>query len=217
MDFVSLRDRLRELDLNTWDVIRKAADAGDPEAQFVLGTYFSMGDNKECARWLKAAARQGHPEANFYLVITWFDKEWRVYTREGGRISEKRRRRLLRAAELGSPAAQHLLAQYFASGRSGFAKDWAKARSLYLQAAAGGNGRAQARAGWMMVLGEGGQVERDEGFALMEAVVNGARTFEAENAAELLSALYSGNCSLPADPEKSAHWAGQKARLPSKN
>jgi ankyrin repeat protein len=215
MDFVSLRHRLRELDFETWEVIREAAKAGDSEAQYLMGTrvYFSMGDNRECARWLRAAAKQGHPEANFYLFITWFDKGWRIYTREGGRIGEKRRRRLLRAVELGSPSAQCRLGHYLTANRYGFKKDWTKARALYLQAASGGNAEAQSRAGWMMVLGEGGPVEKEAGFALLEEVAHGQHTFHAEHAADLLAALYSGRYGLPADPDKAGQWVREKERL----
>jgi uncharacterized protein len=51
---------------------RKAADQGDPVAQFLLGGQYATGqgvarDYAEALLWFQKAAEQGHPAAKFYL------------------------------------------------------------------------------------------------------------------------------------------------------
>jgi DNA-directed RNA polymerase specialized sigma24 family protein len=56
-------------------ILRAGAEAGDPEAQFRLGSILAHGaedrpaDAAEAARWCEAAARQGHGKAQFNLGL----------------------------------------------------------------------------------------------------------------------------------------------------
>ena len=55
-------------------VIRARAEAGDAEAQCMLGTMYTLGngvplDKKEAAKWYRMAADQGHAGAQFSLGL----------------------------------------------------------------------------------------------------------------------------------------------------
>lgn len=72
-----MRERLDELDSETWKAIRRAARDGNAEAQFLLGFRFNFGSlsSRGCEKWLTAAAAQDHPEALRYLAQTEFRPE----------------------------------------------------------------------------------------------------------------------------------------------
>ena len=53
---------------------RKAAERGDADAQFMLGTFYENGegvpqDYAEAVKWLRKAAEQGHAEAEMMLIL----------------------------------------------------------------------------------------------------------------------------------------------------
>ena len=57
MDFKRLRDRLHEIESETWDTIRNAAKDGDAEAQYMIGSMYYFGQGKpknlrKSAEWL---------------------------------------------------------------------------------------------------------------------------------------------------------------------
>lgn len=116
-----------------------AAQAGDAQAQFVLGTKLLLGAGglakkpDEAFKWLTKAAEQGHAGAQANLA--------HMYAKGiGVARSDKEALRLLRsAAEKGNPEAQTNLGLWYEKGFGGVPKDQAMAVSLYRKASAQGN------------------------------------------------------------------------------
>ena len=213
MDFVSLRDKLHELDSATWKAIRKAAKEGNAEAQFLLGYRVSYGrfSARGCKKWLTAAAAQDHPEAVRLLAQIDFEASpltWgtQVYT-------EERRELLTRAAELGSPGAQRDLAVCFVWGEPPFEQDWAMARYWYYRAAQLGHQESQIAVGSMMIQGDGGPLNVTEGLELIETAAAGPDLTCARDAARHLADLYKGGRGLEHNPEKAAEWKKRSEAL----
>lgn len=113
---------------------------------------------------------------------------------------------MFRAAELGSVEAQRDLPVCFAVGSSLLPQDWAQARDWYKRAADNGNQDAQVTVGSMMIQGDGGPVEVDEGVRFLESVARGGDADCAGSAASQLWRYYSGHSDLLADPDKAAGW-----------
>ena len=205
MNFVSLRERLDELDSETWKTIRRAAKEGNGEAQFLLGIRFHFGSlgSRGCENWLTAAAAQDHPEALRCLAQTEFRPELSWSTCP---TTEKGRKLLIRAAELGSIKAQRDLAVCYVWGEHPFETDWAQVRYWYLRAAEQGDQESQIAVGSMMVQGDGGPVNQAEGLLLLETAVSGPDPKEALAAARQLAWYYTGAYGVPVDAQKAAEW-----------
>ena len=180
MEFASLRDKLDQLDSQTWKAIRKAAKAGNAEAQFLLGyrvNWASFG-HRGCKKWLEAAAAQDHPEAVRLLAQIDFDPDnfsWGTLVH-----TEERRALLTRAAELGSTGAQRDLAVCYVWGEPPFEQSWIMARYWYREAALRGHQESQVVTGSMMIRGDGGPVCVDEGLSFLEKAANGPDTVRRE-------------------------------------
>ena len=117
-----LRPRLREL-----------ASAGSAEAQYRLGRVVT--DAAEAARWVEAAARQGHPEACHTLA---------VFLREGRGLPsdlEGSFRWCQTAAQAGVRAAQHDLGYMYVAG-IGVSANREEARRWYERAADQGDAQS---------------------------------------------------------------------------
>ena len=79
MDPPDFTARIKQLlDSEKYDQVaeyaRPLADAGDADAQFLLGyLYFTGGDVEwsESEKWLRAAAARGHAYAMYYLSHLW--------------------------------------------------------------------------------------------------------------------------------------------------
>ena len=87
---------------------KKAAEAGDPEAQVLLGICYYFGDGiprdvEEAARWYRKAAEQGHAEAQCRLGLC-YDAGTGVLQDKAEAMEWYRR-----AAEQGHPDALHLV------------------------------------------------------------------------------------------------------------
>ena len=116
-----------------------AAQAGDAQAQFALGTKLFLGAGglakkpDEAFKWLTKAAEQGHAGAQANLA--------HLYAKGMGVArDDKEALRLLRsAADKGNPAAQTNLGMWYEKGFAGLPKDQAMAVSLYRKATAQGN------------------------------------------------------------------------------
>ncbi len=101
-------------DLNL-EAIMKAAESGDPEAQFRLGCLFDSGrlvrqDAKQAAHWYGRAAESGHPHGQF---------NYAEVLREGAGVaqsSELAFERYEKAALQGHARAQYNLAMMYATG-----------------------------------------------------------------------------------------------------
>lgn len=115
------------------------AEAGDPQAQFQLGSYYLEGDEKnpeQAEYWYTKAAEQGHAQAAMKLV--------EIYGEKVSEDSNKQFAWMERAAENGDATAQFTLGFYFENGLQ-FAnipivrKDIDKALEWYEKAACGQN------------------------------------------------------------------------------
>jgi TPR repeat protein len=119
------------------------AESGDPEAQYRLGTLRLRGASisEEVAYdWIEKAAKQNHPDALYY---------WASHCRP------RESALIIKAAELGSTKAQHLLGVYYATGDSGYPKNEQEAVKWYKLAAEAGDSDAQHNLGTMLLYGEG--------------------------------------------------------------
>ena len=142
------------------DLLRGPASAGSAEAQYLLGyLYFTSAnvDANESRQWLERAAAQQHADALFHL------SNWNEDGTTGPPDSEHRRALLLRAGELGSLQAQRDLGCYYAIGEAGFPLDPSLGRLWYSRAAERGHADAQFNYGVMLIFGEGGPAEPDNG------------------------------------------------------
>ena len=145
MDYRALRNNLLEINDETWKRIEVAAEAGDSEAQYLLGSclYDTRLERDDCEKWLRAAAAQEHPEA--------------LYSR-------------------------------------------------YLKSAEQGHQEGQTAGGSMLVRGDGGPANVEEGLALIELATKGPSFKEAQAAALELALHYSGAYGVEPNLEKEAKW-----------
>jgi len=152
-------------------IVRPLAEAGNSEAQYLLGyLYFTPVeiDKEEARRWLTRAAAQNHPQACYWLAC--MGNEWVFCAPE----SEGQCHLLIRSAELGHAQAQRDLGCYYATGEGGFPLDEKQGRYWYGRAAEQGHVDAQYNYGSMVLLGEGGPKDIEEGWAwIRRAAANG--------------------------------------------
>ena len=158
--------------------IRKAAKAGNAEAQFRLGVMYGNGDgvpldHDEARYWFEKAIAQGHESALITLA-------WMYANGTGVEIDEGRARALyLEAARRGSAKAQYVVATMYRFAQYGLDKDMAEAVKWYLKAADQGMPTAQLALGKLLMEGKG--VVRDDAAALQWlslAHVNGSKRAE---------------------------------------
>lgn len=158
--------------------IRKAAQAGNAEAQFRLGVMFGNGDGvaldyAQAESWFGKAAAQGHENALITLA-------WMYANGTGVDVDEERARELyLEAARRGSAKAQYVVATMYRFAQYGLSKDMAAAVDWYMKAADQGMATAQFALGKMLMEGKG--VVQDEAAALQWlslAHVNGSKRAE---------------------------------------
>ena len=158
--------------------VRRAAKAGNAEAQFRLGVMYGNGDGvgldyDQARTWFEKAAVQGHENALITLA-------WMYANGTGVDIDEDRAREFyLKAAEHGSAKAQYVVGTMYRFAQFGAKKDMAKAVNWYLKAANQGMATAQFALGRMLMEGKG--VMRDDAAALQWlslAHVNGSKRAE---------------------------------------
>ena len=158
--------------------IRKAAKAGNAEAQFRLGVMYGNGDgvvldHQQALAWFEKAVAQGHENALITLA-------WMYASGTGVEADEARARELyLEAARRGSAKAQYVVATMYRFAQYGVAKDMQAAIDWYLKAADQGMPTAQFALGKMLMEGKG--VLRDDAAALQWlslAHVNGSKRAE---------------------------------------
>ena len=164
--------------LRAESAIRKAAKAGNPEAQFRLGVMYGNGDgvaldHAQACEWFEKAAAQGHENSLITLA-------WMYANGTGVDVDEDRSRELyLAAAELGSAKAQYVVATMYRFAQYGVEKDMALAVDWYLKAADQGMPTAQLALGKLLMEGKG--VMQDDNAALQWlslAHVNGSKRAE---------------------------------------
>jgi len=158
--------------------VRKAAKAGNPEAQFRLGVMYGNGDGvgldyEQARAWFEKAIAQGHENATITLA-------WMYANGTGVEVDEQRACDLyLEAARRGSAKAQYVVATMYRFAQYGLAKDMAAAVHWYLKAADQGMPTAQLALGKLLMEGKG--VTQDDAAALQWlslAHVNGSKRAE---------------------------------------
>ncbi len=143
--------------------VRKAAKAGNAEAQFRLGVMYGNGDgvaldHAQAVEWFERAAGQGHENALITLA-------WMFANGTGVDVDEDRARVLYQqAADRGSAKAQYVVATMYRFAQYGVEKDMPKALDYYLKAADQGMPTAQFALGKMLM--EGKHVMQDDAAAL---------------------------------------------------
>jgi TPR repeat protein len=132
---------------------RKAAEQGQPRAQFNLGISFANGlgvaqDYDEAFKWYRKAAEQGYPEAQFNLGIS--------YARGQGVPPDYAEavKWCVKAAEQGFPSAQYTIGSWYEKGKLGFSQDCVKAAKWYRNAAEQGDLDTQYALGALYYTGD---------------------------------------------------------------
>lgn len=155
--------------------LRKAAESGNPEAQFRLGVLYGNGegvelDHDKAMGWFKQAARQGHESALITMA-------WMYANGAGVAVDEQKARELyLMAADHGSAKAQYVVGTMYRFAQFGATQDLPKALHYYTASANQGFATAQFALGKILL--EGKQVEKDDITALqwlMLAEANGSK------------------------------------------
>jgi len=158
--------------------VRKAAKAGNAEAQFRLGVMYGNGDGvgldyEQARAWFEKAIVQGHENATITLA-------WMYANGTGVEVDEQRARELyLEAAGKGSAKAQYVVATMFRFAQYGLKKDMEAAVQWYVKAADQGMPTAQFALGKLLMEGKG--VMQDDAAALQWlslAHVNGSKRAE---------------------------------------
>ena len=133
--------------------LRASAEAGAPEAQFILGGLYLTGvgvppDAAEAVAWYRRAAEQGHARAQYNIGAMY--AEGRGVPPDAAEAVAWYRR----AAEQGDATAQSNLGAMYAEGR-GVPPDAAEAVAWYRRAAEQGDATAQYNLGGMYREGRG--------------------------------------------------------------
>ncbi|AYV49189.1 Localization factor PodJS [Caulobacter flavus] len=143
--FAEAVSRLEAKDRGGLAPLRKAANLGQPKAQFLLAKMAEMGeggvrkDLAEARRWYERAAQGGDPSAMHNIALF-------AYRGDGGDKNLTTAANWFRkAAETGLVDSQFNLAQLYENGR-GVAQNPAEAYRWYLIAARAGDADARARA-----------------------------------------------------------------------
>lgn len=125
-------------------LMKAAAEKGDPEAQFLIGLQYKVGDGVdrdrvEAAKWLRQSAETGHTEAQYALGTLQAEGETTAETAEATKW-------LRAAADQGNPAAMLSLGELYSRNET-TGHDLAEAMRWYHKAAeAGQAGAARALA-----------------------------------------------------------------------
>lgn len=135
------------------DSIRKAAEHGDPIAQFNLGTAYETGDgvqkdHEQAIAWYQKAADQGNRYAQTMIGYS-YEIGYGVPQDFGQAASWFKK-----AAEQGEAAAQALLGYSYGAGK-GLPQDYQQALSWYRKAADQGDSLGQAFLGSAYFEGQG--------------------------------------------------------------
>ena len=164
-------------------VLREAAERGDIEAQFRLGSIYYQGrgvslDYSEALKWLRKAAERGHADAQFRLGIIYYQDrgvpldysealKWLRKAAEQGHVDalshELYQQATLReAAEQGDADAQFRLGSIYYEGKE-MSQDYSEALKWFRKAAEQGHAGALSRLGFMYKNGYG--VPQDDAMA----------------------------------------------------
>ena len=155
-------DKSNPTDLSTFDLNKKLAEQGDPDAQKQLGTLYFLGEgtsiNKEKAfYWFKKCAEQGKPFVQYLLAEMYFKGEGTLRdTKQAFYWSNK-------GAEQGDPDAQSLLGKLYFSGE-GTSINIEKAFYWFKKSAEQGEREGQFFLGGAYFFGYGTLINKKEAF-----------------------------------------------------
>ncbi len=144
-------DRSKESEKETFDLYRKAAEAGHPGAMNNLGSMFQNGrgvaqNDAEAIRWYRRSAELGQREAMSNLALMYANG--RGVAANDAEAAHWYRK----AAEAGDVQAMLAIARMYASGR-GVARNEAEAVHWYRRAAEAGDRSAMRHLGFLYNLG----------------------------------------------------------------
>lgn len=157
----------------------KAAEQGNPEAQYYLGMMYLYGisiekDNKLAYEWLSAAARRGQPDAMLQLARIYQDPNSPKYDDEMAFAFFNK------SAEAGNPDAMAEIGYYYNKGLY-VAKDEAKVLQLFKEAAEGGSVIGQHNLGLRYYKGEGVSKDQKKAFELFNKAATAGDPFDLFN------------------------------------
>jgi TPR repeat protein len=143
-------------------MLRRAAEAGDPIAQFEIGLRHDLGegtalDYRQAMAWYEKSAAQGHPPAQHNIGV--------LYEHGQGVAQDSKQAAAWyeKAAAKGLATSQAALGSLYEQGR-GVEKDLKKALELFTKAADAGLPDAQNQLGIMYIEGEGADKDPVEAF-----------------------------------------------------
>jgi TPR repeat protein len=162
-----------------WTAARVKAEAGDPAAQFALGTmlYYGTPDTAQAIEWFRKAAATGHAPAEFQMGQL-HDFGFGVTQDDGLALAWYRK-----AADHGLPAARRAVGEFYQKGRAVTA-DVVEAVRWFRLAADGDDLRAQYLLGQAYFDGAG--VPRDYASAYVWFTVAAGQTPLPDNRKQLI-------------------------------
>jgi len=153
---------LKEISLTEIMLLKKSAESGDTDAQFLMGYFYLDGngvmrDVKKGIEMWRRAAEKGHVVAQSNLGTLYFHGigVMKDYSESLKWVRE--------AAENGFPHAQHNLGEMYKFG-DGVPQDYSEAFKWYYKAALNGFAESQYQVG--LFFGSGKGVERNENLAV---------------------------------------------------
>jgi TPR repeat protein len=200
-------------------ILEPLAEAGEAEAQFLLGYLFFSDaplSQAEAVEWVARAAAQRHPDALFYAACFRSPPEDDVLF--GPPNTPARWALTLEAAQLGAEEAQSALGAAYAYAdedeRFPWPLDAEASRFWYTQAAAQGNPDAQDVLGRRWLHGEGGPADPATGVHWLSLAAQQACGVHTDSAAELLADLFTtGRFGVVPDAQAAETWRAQAATL----
>jgi TPR repeat protein len=183
--------------------LRAAAEGGDAGAQCALGKKILEEDNsREAVGWFRAAAEQGHAEAQLYLGSCF-------YKGEGvDQDLAEAVRWFRKAAEQGHADAQNPLGVCFQRGE-GVERDFAEAVSWFRKAAEQGLADAQNWLGFCFTIGKGVYQNFAEAVSWLRKAAEQGHT----TAQFFLGICFKGGKGVDKDFAEAARWFRKAAKL----
>jgi TPR repeat protein len=194
------------LDTDDWGAVARLwepwVEQGDAEAEYQLAYHYlwctpcdDEATRDRMREFLKRAAAKDHPDALWFMCTCELDSR-----------NPEFERLLLRAGQLGSVNAQRKLGVMYATGDWSGPQDLAEAARWYRLAAEKGHAESQYDLGFMLLLGEGGPKNTEEGLMWLER----AGELGEYKAFQLLVDCYdNGYCDVPVNSAKAALWHGR--------
>jgi uncharacterized protein len=196
------------LDADDWDAVVRIwqpwVQEGDPEAEYQLAYHYLWctpcdddATRDRMQELIKDAAAKDHPDAIWFLA----GRKSRDSETDSNYAQQ-----ILRAGELGSVNAQRQLGVMYATGDWSGPKDLAEAVRWYRLAAEKGHAESQYDLGFMLLLGEGGPRNTQEGLMWLERA---GQLGEYKAFRLLLDCYENGYYDVLVDAAKAALWRGR--------